>query len=189
QSDTPTINYGSASQFVTDNSPVRNVYLKFAVSGVGTQTMASAKRRIYCVDPAPFGGELHRVADTGWSETGVNWNNAPPADANSLGTLGKVSASNWYEVDVTPLVTGDGTYSVRINSTSSDGAYYSAKEGTAGLAPQLVVTTNSSSQTPIATFTQSISPTDTPLSTLTFTPLASPTSTSVSNTFTFGSAA
>jgi hypothetical protein len=31
--------------------------------------------------------------------------------------------------------------SIAATSTSSDGAYYSSREGTAGLAPQLVVTT------------------------------------------------
>jgi hypothetical protein len=41
-------------------------------------------------------------------------------------------------------VTGDGTYSIRIASTSSNGADYSTKEGAAGFAPQLLVTLGSS---------------------------------------------
>ena len=49
-------------------------------------------------------------------------------------------AGNWYEVDVTPLVTGDGAVTLRATSTSSDGADYTSKEGTIGFAPQLVVT-------------------------------------------------
>ena len=88
------------------------------------------------------------MADTTWSETGANWNNAPLADANILGTLGKVPAGNWYEVDVTAIITGDGTYGVKMNSTSSDGAYYSTKEGTPGFAPQLIVTTSLGTITP-----------------------------------------
>ncbi len=140
QSDTPTTNYGSSTQFVTDNSPVRNMLLKFTVSGVGTQTILSAKLRIYCVDPSPFGGEFHRVTDTSWSESTVNWNTAPSADSNILVSLGKVSMNTWYEVDVTSLVSGDGSYSLKVSSTNTDGAYYSTKEGAAGFAPQLVVT-------------------------------------------------
>ncbi|HXD12181.1 MAG TPA: DNRLRE domain-containing protein, partial [Anaerolineales bacterium] len=167
QSDTASTNYGTAPQFVTDNSPVRNMYLKFAVTGVGTQSIASAKLRIYCADPSPSGGEFHRVADTGWSETGINWNNAPPADTNILGTLGKVSANNWYEVDVTSLVPGSGTYSVRINSSSADGAYYSTREGAAGFAPQLIVTLNAAIPTPETSNTPSITPTAAPISTTT----------------------
>jgi len=148
QSDTPTINYGSSTQFVTDNSPVRNMLVKFNVSGIGTQTIVSAKLRIYCVDPSPFGGEFHRVADATWSETGINWNNAPPADTTILASLGKVVAGTWYEVDVTALILGDGIYSFKMNSTSSDGAYYATKEGAPGFAPQLIVTTNLGAATP-----------------------------------------
>src|SRR6185295_1236196 len=72
---------------------------------------------------------------------GVTWNNAPPADAAALGTLGSVTTGNWYEVDVTSAVTGDGRVSFEGISTSTNGADYSSKEGAAGLAPQLVVTT------------------------------------------------
>jgi hypothetical protein len=128
--------------------------LKFNVSAVGNGSILSAKLRLYCVDPSPFGGEFHRVADTTWSEVGVNWNNAPVADANVLATLGKVSANTWYEVDVTSLVSGDGTFSLKMNSTNADGAYYSTKEGPAGFAPQLVLTT-SAGQSPTTTPTGS----------------------------------
>ena len=123
QADLPSSGFGSSTQIVVDNSPVRNLLLKFAVSGIGMRSVLSAKLRLYCVDGSPFGGEFHRVADTGWSETTVNWNNSPTADASSIATLGKVVASTWYEVDVTSLVTGDGTFSLRALSTSTDGAY------------------------------------------------------------------
>ena len=122
--------------------------IKFNVADLGTQTVVSARLRIYCVDPSPFGGEFHRVADTTWNETGVNWNTAPPADANILATLSKVVAGTWYEVDITSLITGDGTYSLKMNSTSSDGAYYSTKEGTPGFAPQLLIVSNFGASTP-----------------------------------------
>jgi hypothetical protein len=173
QSDVPTTNFGSATQMVTDNSPVRNMLLKFTVSGLAGRSIASAKLRLYCVDPSPFGGEFHRVTDTSWGESTVNWNTAPAASSNILGSLGKVSASTWYEVDVTSIITGDGTYSVKIISSNGDGAYYSSKEGTAGFAPQLVlivstpVNTATPSNTPTATPTQTSLPADTPTPTAT----------------------
>ena len=70
----------------------------------------------------------------------MTWNNAPVADAAALASLGTVAAGSWYEVNVTPLVTGDGAVSLRVTSGSSNGADYSSKEGAAGFAPQLVVT-------------------------------------------------
>jgi len=171
QSDVPTTNFGTSTQIVADNSPVRNMLLKFTVSGVGTNTILSAKLRLYCVDGSPFGGEFHRMADTTWNESTVNWNTVPPADANILATLGTVAAGNWYEVDVTSLITGDGTYSLKAISSSTDGAYYSTKEGTAGFAPQLVVATNASSPTVTVTPTSTV--TSTATATFTSTPQTS----------------
>jgi hypothetical protein len=149
--------------------------VKFTVSGIGNKSILSVKLRLYCVDGSPFGGEFHQVTDTTWSEGSVNWNNAPSANAGILASLGKVSANKWYEVDVTSLITGDGTYSVKINSTNTDGAYYSTKEGTAGFAPQLVITTGlepTSTPTNIPTNIPTNTPTATPTSTptLEFTP-------------------
>jgi len=188
QSDTPTTNYGSATQYVTDNSPIRNMLLKFTVSGIGNRPIVNVKLRLYCVDPSPFGGEFHRVADTTWGKGTLNWNTAPVADPGILATLGKVLANNWVEVDVTSLVTGDGTYSLKITSNNTDGAYYSTKEGAVGFASQLVITTglaptstptNVPTNTPITTLEFTSTPTDTPTPTDTLfpsdTPTASPT--------------
>jgi chitodextrinase len=139
QDTTATTNYGSATEVVADASPVRHLYLKFNVSGVGSSTVVSAKLRLYCVDPSPFGGNFHRVASTTWTESGINWNTAPAADATSLGTLASVSANKWYEVDVTSVVQADGLVSLEADSTSTDGAYYASKERGAATAPQLVL--------------------------------------------------
>jgi hypothetical protein len=129
--------------------------LKFNLSGIGNQPILSATLRLYCADGSPFGGEFHRVADTTWNEGTVNWNTAPAADAAVVGSLKKVVAGNWYEVDVTSLVNGDGTYSFKVISTSSDGAYYSTREDMAGFTSQLVIKIQTMSA-PI------LSPTDTP---------------------------
>ena len=161
QSDMPTANFGSATQVVVDNSPVRNVLLKFTVSAVGTRQIISAKLRLYCEDPSGVGGAFYKVADNSWNEGTVTWNTAPAADTTSFATLGAVAAGNWYEVDVSSLVTGDGTFSLKIVSTSADGAYYTSKEGAAGFAPQLVLIANASGSTPVPTTTL---PTNTPTS-------------------------
>ena len=51
--------------------------------------------------------------------------------------LSGVAVGNWYEVDLTSYITGDGTYTIRVSSTSPDGADYWSKEGTSP--PQLLV--------------------------------------------------
>ena len=64
-----------------------------------------------------------------------------PGRRPELRILGAVQVGSWYEIDLTALVTANGTYSLRINNASTNGADYATKEGAAGTAPQLVVTT------------------------------------------------
>jgi hypothetical protein len=138
--DAPSTVYGASAQFITDNSPVKHLFAKFSVSGVGTKSVLAAKLRLYCVNPSPSGGAFHG-SDPAWSESTLTWNLQPAIDSTIVSSLGAVKSSRWFETDVTPLVKGDGTVSIAATSTSSNGAYYSSKEGTAGFAPQLVVTT------------------------------------------------
>jgi predicted outer membrane repeat protein len=137
-SGSPATNYGSATTLQVDNSPIKHILIRFNVSGLSGKQITSAKLRLYNVDPASKGGDFYAVPDPSWQEETVTWTNAPAALTNLLASLGSVSANNWYEVDVTSLITGDGTYSLRISSTSSDGADYSSKEGVNP--PQLVIT-------------------------------------------------
>jgi hypothetical protein len=133
----PTSNFGSGATIQVDNSPVKHFLVKFTVSGVGARTVASAKLRLHCVDPSNAGGDFRRVLDTNWSESAVNWNNAPASEPAPVVSLGSVIVGNWYEVDL-PFVTGDGTYAVRVTSTSTNGADYSSRTGS--FPPQIVIT-------------------------------------------------
>ena len=140
RADIPNGNFGAGASLQVDGSPLKNFLLKFSVSGVGARQVQSARLRLFAVDPSGSGGAFRRLANTTWTEGAVTWNNAPAADATLLASLGTVQAGVWYEVDVTPLVSGDGAVSLRVTSPSSNGADYSSKEGGGGLAPQLVVT-------------------------------------------------
>lgn len=135
----PSSNYGSAPSLEVDNSPVKDVLLRFTVTGVGQGTVTSAKLRLYCLDPSTSGGTFRRVDDHTWSEDTVTWDSAPAADPVPVASLGGVSAGSWYEVDLTSLITGDGTFDLRISSDSSNGADYASKEGLGGSPPTLVV--------------------------------------------------
>jgi len=139
RSDNPTAHPGTKVSFSVDNSPIKHGLLKFTVSGVGSGTIQSVTLRLFCLDASDKGGDFYWVPENSWQENTVNWNSEPAADPTLRASLGAVSANNWYEVDLSSLVTGDGTYSIRIASTSSNGADYSTKEGAAGFAPQLVV--------------------------------------------------
>jgi len=180
----PGTNYGSATTLQTDNFPVEHFLLKFNVSGMSGKTITRARLRLYAVDSSGIGGKFYRASNSTWQEGTVTWNNAPAADT-LLASLGSVRANNWYEVDVTSLITGDGTYSLRVTSTSPDGADYSAREG--ANPPRLVIETQNTNllaaPTSTATSAPSTTPTDTETPTATGTPddMSSPTYTSTAS--------
>ncbi|QKZ21068.1 DNRLRE domain-containing protein [Streptomyces chartreusis] len=141
QDSTPSTNYGTSSQLTVDNSPVRQSFLKFNVSGL-TQAVTSAQLRIRVTGSgnSSNGGTWKSMTDTTWSETGVTWNNKPAIDGATVASLGSVTNNQWVEIDVTSVVPGNGTFSFGGTSTSSNGAYYDSRESAAD-APQLVITT------------------------------------------------
>jgi chitodextrinase len=136
----PTINYGTNTRIVTDNSPVNDFLLKFNVTPPACQFITSATLRLTNADSSPKGGDIYTAA-SGWTEGGVTWTTAP-ARGTLVNSLGAVAAGTTYTVNVTSAVTttnGDVTF--RVGTTSSDGArYYSKESSTAAQRPQLSVT-------------------------------------------------
>ena len=144
RADKPDRTYGNTSQIEIDADAIKNALLRFNVTGVGTSTVTSATLRLYAVDSSSFGGQFVEITtiNGNWNEDTVTWNNAPAGDGISLGSLGAVEVGQWYELDITPLVSGNGLVSIRISSVSSNGADYASKENSNNNAPELVVTTN-----------------------------------------------
>jgi len=134
-----TKNYGSFTSLQTDGNPIKHILLKFNVNGLGGQQITNATLRLYNVDRSNIGGDFYRVSDNTWEEGTVTWDTAPAADTTLLASLGSVSTDTWYEVDLSSLITGEGTYSLMISSTAPNGADYASKEG--ANSPQLVVET------------------------------------------------
>lgn len=137
--DSPTANFGT-SKLHADASPLEESLLKFDVTQIGQSTITAAKLRLHNVNDSDNGGAIYRVANNSWSESTVTWNTAPAADPTPIASLGAVAINTWVEVDVTPLVTGDGSYSLRLKSSSSNGADYASRESFSGFAPKLIVT-------------------------------------------------
>ena len=134
-----TTNYGSASNLEIDSDSAKDTLLRFEISGVGSSPVGNVTLRLYNIDNSSVGGHFYAMSNTSWSENTVTWDTAPPADGALLASLGSVNSGNWYDIDVTGLVTGDGPVSIRINSTNSNGADYSSKENGNGNAPELIV--------------------------------------------------
>ncbi|MEA2586439.1 MAG: endoglucanase, partial [Thermomicrobiales bacterium] len=161
--DVPTTNYGTSSSMNVDGSPQQEILLRFKVSGVNG-TVAKARVRLYATNPTVAGPTIY-ATDTAWSETAVNWNSRPGRTSAGLATAGKIGSNVWVELDVTPQVTGNGTYSFVLAPNSNDGVTFSSRQTSkTDNRPQLVLTIDPSggTQPPPAPSTPTPTPTRTP---------------------------
>jgi hypothetical protein len=134
----PSTNYGQDPLRVEyDATAGVTSYLKFTTSGLAAPVQSAKLRLRVSSNGSAQGASLHTTG-TGWTESGLTWQNAPARTA-LLGTVSKLPASSWVEFDVTSAVTGNGTFAFVLSKTSgSDGADVHSREQANG--PQLVVT-------------------------------------------------
>jgi Bacterial Ig domain/Calcineurin-like phosphoesterase len=135
----PTSQYGTLTTLRADSSPFVRSYLRFNVQGlIGTPTHATL--RLYVNSSSSVGYEIRSVSDNNWSELTINYNNAPPF-GNVTTTSGPFSSNMWTSVDITSLVTGNGTFSIALTTTSATAFSLASREAAAN-APQLIIETS-----------------------------------------------
>ncbi len=157
----PTTNYGTAAALRVDGSPAKRSYLRFTVAGL-TGVVSKATLRVYANSSLSAGITVNRVADNSWGETTITYGNAP-AMGSAMGTTGAVTAGTWVSINVTPYVTGNGTFSFALTGGNATALSLASRE-TANK-PQLVLTTGTVSAptaTPIAPLPTKVLPTLTP---------------------------
>jgi hypothetical protein len=163
-SDSPSINYGTATQLRADGSPIVNSYLRFAVQGL-SGSVTSATLRVYANSSSSTGYNVAGVSSNTWGEKTITYSNAPPV-GSTLGKSGAFSAGVWTNVNVTAYVTGNGSYNMAIVETGSTAVSFASREAGAN-APQLVVVAGGVSSTATPTPVGGKSPTPTPIKTTT----------------------
>jgi hypothetical protein len=130
---------------------VHYTFLKFNITGLSGD-LQQAKLRLFVVNSSNQGGSFYLVSNNfnnssqPWTEEGMLWDNAPIISGSPLVTIGAVSLNSFVEVDVTSAISGNGTYSFAIKTSSSDLVTYSSKEGPAD--PELILETGGSSSPP-----------------------------------------
>ena len=106
-------------------------------------TVQSATLRLYVTDASDDGGSVYAVSNdyadnsAAWVESGLTWNNAPILPATPLDSVGSTTVGQWVEWDVTTAVSGNGTFSFGLSSSSSNSGIYTSSEGSNP--PQLVI--------------------------------------------------
>jgi outer membrane protein assembly factor BamB len=140
-----TANFGSSTSLLADGDAGAQAadYLRFSVSGIAVgQTVWGAKLRLFVPSNGTGSGPpVYAESNTTWGESTITWNNRPAAASTATATSGKISAGTWVEYNVSPLVTGNGTYSFVVGPTpTTDGVVFNSREAGSNQ-PQLVLTT------------------------------------------------
>jgi chitodextrinase len=79
----------------------------------------------------------------------VTWENAPMPSPNAVASSGPIeNTTTWLSLDVTSLVTGNGTFSFAVGTPDLDEILLASRERSDATAPQLVVETNAASPPP-----------------------------------------
>ncbi len=123
------INYGKYdSLFVKSSATVRfnrAAYLKFKLADTIKQVYR-AVLRLYGKNIESFGLiniSAFGVTNDSWTESGINWNNAPASQTTPLGSVGCTYEEKYYEIDVTGFVktqlAGDKTVSLAIKDAAT----------------------------------------------------------------------
>jgi hypothetical protein len=136
----PTRNYGTLTTLRTregnaSNPTTYHSYLKFDVTGLGG-SVATAKLRLFATASSST-GILVYSSDSGWTETGINWNNAPLLGV-LRGSSGAITQNTWVEITLpTSMFTTNQAYTLVLTGKTSQSAYFNSKEGTND--PQLIL--------------------------------------------------
>ena len=137
-SSNPTINYGTATTFRVDGSPIVRSYVRFSVQGLNG-TVTKATLRVFANSASSSSLVANSLSDNTWSETTINYNTAPPI-GSSLGSVSPITAGVWISINITSYITGNGTYSLVLNTPGGTAVSLASRESGAN-APQLVVET------------------------------------------------
>jgi chitodextrinase len=129
----PTHNYGRSTSLRLDVDPLNQSYVRFTVAG-SWSTVTKATLRVYGNQKSATGFTVKAVPST-WDEYGLTAANAPSAGA-VVGTAPGYSAG-WVDVDVTPAVVGNGTYSFMLSTGQSTAFTLGSRES--AQPPQLIV--------------------------------------------------
>ncbi|MFP5346775.1 MAG: Ig-like domain-containing protein [Actinomycetes bacterium] len=130
---TPKVNYGTAQLLNVDASPVTTSYLKYDLSAYAGRTVKSATLKVAVTGGSVGTQNIKLVSDDAWDEKKLTYSNRP-ALGNVVGTLGPTTANSNHQVTLNAAaVQGElgGLLSLGLDSTSTDGLDFGARESSA----------------------------------------------------------
>ncbi|MEO0796753.1 MAG: DUF1800 family protein [Verrucomicrobiota bacterium] len=125
----------SALRVENSNSRDRVIYMKFVVSGIpeGSPVTSSSLSLTESVDTGSGTLRFYNSTNTSWTESSITSGNAPTTQ-NQVGVRsGSIGNGQTINIDVSSLVTGNGTYTVivQMDSGGNDTAFGSSESASA----------------------------------------------------------
>ena len=130
-----TRSFGTRSTLRTDASPEILSYLRFDLSGLGSD-VSDARLRVYTNTGNRVGLDASALTSNAWNES-TTYADRPGLGA-LLGSSGRVSAGTWVEIPLAATQLRNGTFDLAVSSTHTTATSLASREAGAN-APQLVV--------------------------------------------------
>jgi hypothetical protein len=133
----PSNNYGTTGTLRV-GATSRYIYAQFDVTGIsGSVTSATFKMK----SKANAFDDLSAYGVTGtWDELTLTWNTDNLIWGSLLDTVAPIDPETWYSLDVTGLITGNGTYTIGLQSTTGGSLNQMYSKETAEIPVLTVVT-------------------------------------------------
>ncbi len=133
----PDLRTGGRKTLQVDDAPVQRTLLRFAVSDL-RGPVVRATLRLFAIDGSRAGYRVFGTTDSDWEESGVRWKDRPGRSTH-VGRSGRFGAGRWTSVDVTPVVSGNGTFSFVVTTPSAQRIRFASRQTAKD--PRLVITT------------------------------------------------
>ena len=133
----PTKNYATSDTMKLKFEPPAEYrsLIRFTLNGLSGPP-SSVRLRMFVTDASSRGGDWYLVSNN-WVENTVVWGNKPAISGSPVASVGAVSVGTWVEVNLTPAITGNGTYSFEATTTVSNTMAFDSSQGTNP--PQVIV--------------------------------------------------
>lgn len=132
-------NFGQAPVLQVRGRPAARSYVRFQIAGLpGTVTRATLE---LVARSSWAQGLTVQAAGSGWTERGTRYRTAPRPRGPAIRS-GRLKAGSIVRIDVTRLVTGDGSITFVLTSRGRGLIKLASREGAAAARPRLLVTTN-----------------------------------------------
>jgi hypothetical protein len=114
-------------------------YLKFEVTELPTKVIRATLQLTENGDPGGGTLQVHRGSNSDWSEKSLTTASVPAAKELIAERVGQVGAGQTIEIDVTPLVKGNGTVTAILTLGQGGNDIWLGSKSS-GRAPRLIVT-------------------------------------------------